>query len=100
MNDDVQLYALLRLFFLLLEALAVDDAGAGLVVLLLADPHLLECGEGGQDGATDPDRVLPLWRSDDLKVRREQKSMCRPSSREFRTRCRTLYRSLMSVRKL
>ncbi|KAH9249739.1 hypothetical protein BASA81_012535 [Batrachochytrium salamandrivorans] len=37
-----------------LEALAVDDAGAGLVVLLLGDPHLLEGGERGEDGAADP----------------------------------------------
>merc|ERR1712212_122489 len=44
-----------------LEALPVDDGGAALVVLLLGDPHLLEGGEGSQDGASDPDRVLPLW---------------------------------------
>jgi hypothetical protein len=46
----------------------VDDGGARLVVLLLGDPHLLEGGEGGQDGATDPDRVLPLGGSDDLDL--------------------------------
>merc|ERR1712136_48554 len=51
-----------------LEALAVGDAGAGLVELLLGDPHLLEGGEGSQDGATDPDGVLPLGRSDDLDL--------------------------------
>ena len=39
-----------------------------LVVLLLGDPHLLEGGEGGQDGATDPDGVLPLGGSDDLDL--------------------------------
>ena len=50
-----------------LEALPVDDGGACLVVLLLGDPHLLEGGQGGQDGATDPDGVLPLGGSDDLK---------------------------------
>merc|ERR1712038_615615 len=43
-----------------LEALAVDDGGAALVVLLLGDPHLLEGGEGSQDGSSDPDGVLPL----------------------------------------
>merc|ERR1719220_2222435 len=43
-----------------LEAFAVDDSGAGLVVLLLGDPHLLEGGEGSQDGASDPDGVFPL----------------------------------------
>merc|ERR1712214_208990 len=51
-----------------LEALAVDDGGATLVVLLLGDPHLLEGGQGGQDGSSDPDRVLPLGRSDDLDL--------------------------------
>ena len=54
-----------------LEALAVDDAGTGLVVLLLADPHLLEGGEGSQDGAADPDGVFTLRRGDDLQKRRK-----------------------------
>ncbi len=56
-----------------LEALAVYDAGTRRVILLLADPHLLEGGQGGQDGAADPDGVLPLWGSNDLEVRRENK---------------------------
>merc|ERR1711990_232044 len=51
-----------------LEALAVDDGGAALVVLLLGDPHLLEGGQGGQDGASDPDGVLPLGGGDDLDL--------------------------------
>merc|ERR1712083_602759 len=51
-----------------LEALAVDNGGAALVGLLLGDPHLLEGGEGGQDGSSDPDRVLPLGGSDDLDL--------------------------------
>ena len=51
-----------------LEALSVDNGGARLIVLLLGDPHLLEGGEGGQDGSSDPDRVLPLWWSDDLDL--------------------------------
>lgn len=46
----------------------MDDAGAGLVVLLLRDPHLLEGGQRGQDGATDPYGVLPLRGSDDLDL--------------------------------
>ena len=46
----------------------MDDARARLVVLLLGDPHLLEGGEGGQDGASDPDRVLPLRGSNDLDL--------------------------------
>jgi len=53
-----------------LEALPVDDGRSRLVVLLLGDPHLLEGGEGSQDGASDPDGVLPLWRSDDLDLHR------------------------------
>ena len=54
--------------FSCLEALPVHDGGAGLIVLLLGDPHLLEGGEGSQDGASDPDGVLPLWGSDDLDL--------------------------------
>ena len=44
----------------------MDNRRTGLIVLLLRDPHLLECGEGGQDGTSDPNGVLPLGRSDDL----------------------------------
>ena len=51
-----------------LEALAVDDGWAALVVLLLGDPHLLEGGQGGEDGSSDPDGVLPLGGSDDLDL--------------------------------
>ena len=51
-----------------LEALAVDDGGTALVVLLLGDPHLLEGGQRGQNGTTDPDRVLALGRSNDLDL--------------------------------
>ena len=51
-----------------LEALPVDDSRAGLVILLLGDPHLLEGGKRGQDGASDPDGVLALGGSDDLDL--------------------------------
>merc|ERR1712112_539117 len=51
-----------------LEALPVHDGGAALVVLLLGDPHLLEGGEGSQDGSSDPDGVLPIRRSNDLDL--------------------------------
>merc|ERR1712156_1377775 len=51
-----------------LEALAVDDGWAALIVFLLGDPHLLEGGGGSKDGSSDPDRVLPLWGSDDLDL--------------------------------
>ena len=51
------------------EALLVDDRRAGLVMLLLGDPHGLEGWEGGEDGATNPGRVLSFWGSDDLDLR-------------------------------
>jgi len=53
-----------------LEALPVDNGWAGLVVFLLADPHLLEGRQGRQDGSTDPDGVFSLWWSDDLDLHR------------------------------
>merc|ERR1719360_478363 len=51
-----------------LEALAVDDGWATLIILLLGDPHLLEGGEGSKDGSSDPDRVLSLWWGNDLDL--------------------------------
>ena len=51
-----------------LEALAVDNGGSALIVLLLGDPHLLEGGEGGEDGAADPHGVLTLRGSNDLDL--------------------------------
>ena len=51
-----------------LEAFSVDDAWSGLVILLLGNPHLLEGRKGGEDGATDPDRVFSLRRSDDFNL--------------------------------
>merc|ERR1712083_1294951 len=53
-----------------LEALAVNDAGARLIVLLLGDPHLLEGGQRGEDRAADPDGVLALRRRNDLHLHR------------------------------
>ena len=46
----------------------MHDSGSAFVVLLLGDPHLLEGGKRSQDGATDPHRVFPLGRSDDLDL--------------------------------
>merc|ERR1711964_933089 len=43
------------------EALPVNDGWARLVILALGDPHLLEGAQRGEDGATDPNRVLALW---------------------------------------
>merc|ERR1711902_395177 len=51
-----------------LEALAVDNGWAALIIFLLGDPHLLEGGKGGKDGSSDPDGVLPLWWSNDLDL--------------------------------
>ncbi len=51
----------------------MDDGGSRLVILLLADPHLLEGGERGQDGAADPHRVLSLRRGDDLQEEETKK---------------------------
>ena len=46
----------------------MNNGGTRLVILLLGDPHLLEGGERGQDGTTDPDRVLALGGSNDLDL--------------------------------
>merc|ERR1711893_525465 len=51
-----------------LETFPVDNGWATLIILLLGDPHLLESGEGSQDGATNPDRVLPLWGSNNFDL--------------------------------
>merc|ERR1712086_662942 len=51
-----------------LEALAVDNLGARLVVLLLGDPHLLEGGQRRKDRAANPDGVLALGGGHDLDL--------------------------------
>merc|ERR1711885_94779 len=51
-----------------LEALAVDNGWAAFIIFLLGDPHLLEGGEGSKDGSSNPDRVFPLWGSNDLDL--------------------------------
>ena len=71
-EGEIQLYKIV-LFTLAatsrrLEALAVDNGGARLVVLLLGDPHLLESGEGSENGSANPDGVFALWGSDDLDL--------------------------------
>lgn len=53
-----------------LEALAVNDRRTALVVLLLGDPHLLEGGQRGQNGTTNPHRVFTLRRSNNLDLHR------------------------------
>ena len=44
----------------------MNNSGAGFVVFLFGDPHLLKRRQGGQDGATDPYGVFPLWWGNDL----------------------------------
>ena len=51
-----------------LEALAVHNGGAALVVLPLGDPHLLEGAQGGQNGSTNPNAVLSLRGGHDLDL--------------------------------
>jgi len=46
----------------------VNDGRPGLVVLLLADPHLLECGQRREDRSADPHGILALRRSDDFDL--------------------------------
>ena len=46
----------------------MDDGWARLVVFCLGDPHGLEGGKGGEDGASNPDRVLSLRRSNNLDL--------------------------------
>jgi len=51
-----------------LKALSVNDGRTRLVILSLGDPHLLEGGQGGEDGTSDPDRVLSFRGSDNLDL--------------------------------
>merc|ERR1712196_596256 len=43
------------------ETLAVHNGWTRLIILALGDPHLLESGQGREDGATNPHGVLALW---------------------------------------
>ena len=51
-----------------LETFPVDNGWAAFIIFLFGDPHLLEGGEGRQDGASNPDRVFPLRGSNDLDL--------------------------------
>merc|ERR1711945_36781 len=46
----------------------MNNGRSTLIILLLGDPHLLEGRERSKDGSSDPDRVLPLWWSNDLDL--------------------------------
>jgi len=52
------------------EALAVHDTRPTLVILLLADPHLLKGAQRRQDRAANPHRVLAFGWGDDLDLHR------------------------------
>merc|ERR1719361_2303487 len=51
-----------------LETFSVNNGWTAFIIFLFGDPHLLEGREGGQDGATDPYRVFPLRRSNNLDL--------------------------------
>lgn len=53
-----------------LKAFAVDNGRTTLIIFLLGDPHLLESGQGSQDGSTDPHRVFALRGRNDLDFHR------------------------------
>merc|ERR1711884_816854 len=46
----------------------MDNGWTTFILFLFGDPHLLEGGEGRQDGASDPDGVFPLRGSNDLNL--------------------------------
>jgi hypothetical protein len=46
----------------------MNNARAGLVVLLLGNPEVLEGAKRSEDGTTNPDRVLALERSTDFDL--------------------------------
>ena len=48
----------------------MHNGWARFVVLLLADPHLLEGGQRSEDGATDPYGVFALWWCNDFDLHR------------------------------
>merc|ERR1719189_144090 len=50
------------------EAHAVNNLRPRFIILVLGDPHLLEGGERGQDGSSNPHRVLSFRRSHHLDL--------------------------------
>src|SRR5689334_13480813 len=57
-----------KIIYLDLEAFTVDNGRSRFIVFFLGDPHLLESGEGSQDGSTNPDGVFAFRRSNDLNL--------------------------------
>ena len=52
---------------------AVNDTRARFVVLLLRAPEILEGAKRGQNGSTNPYRVLSLRRCNNLDLNRKEK---------------------------
>merc|ERR1712241_454285 len=46
----------------------MDNGWTTFIIFLFGDPHLLEGGEGRQDGASNPDGVFPFRGSNDLNL--------------------------------
>jgi len=46
----------------------MDNGWSRLVVLFLGNPHLLEGGEGGKDGSSNPDGVFALRGGNDFDL--------------------------------
>ena len=46
----------------------MDNGWSGFVIFLLRDPHLLEGGQGGQNGATNPYGIFAFWWCDNLDL--------------------------------
>jgi len=46
----------------------MNDTRTRLVVFLLGTPEILESAERSQDGTTNPDRIFPFRRSDNLDL--------------------------------
>merc|ERR1712115_223559 len=51
-----------------LEAFPVDNSGSAVVILVLGDPHFLECAQGTEDRSSNPHRVFAFRRGHDLHL--------------------------------
>jgi len=46
----------------------MNYSGARLIILLLGNPEILECTQGGQDGTSNPYGILAFWWCNDLDL--------------------------------
>ena len=44
----------------------MDDLGTSIIVVFLSNPVTSEGGEGAESGGTGPNRIVSVWRSNDL----------------------------------